>query len=201
MSDESKREARPRRGRPRSTDVDRAVITATVELLIDPGYAELTIEAVASRAGVGRPAVYRRWPTKDDLVVHALIDAVPPLRAPDTGDVLHDLKELAVGFALRLAGSPVGRAVLAVHAEAGRRPELAVPLRQHYLGPRDTLITELIERGVAEGRLNPALAPDTIRDLLFGPLIYHWLLTGHLPDTTADTLAEAACKAIELAPS
>ncbi|MGE7437142.1 TetR/AcrR family transcriptional regulator [Kitasatospora sp. NPDC001175] len=201
MSEESKRDARPRRGRPRSTDVDQAVIAATVELLIEPGYGVLTIEAVASRAGVGRPAVYRRWPTRDDLVVHALIHAVPPLEAPDSGDAVHDLRELAVGFALRLAGSPLGRAVLAVHAEAGRRPELAAPLRQHYLNPRDALITKLIEQGIADGRLNPALAPDTIRDLLFGPLIYHWLLTGQLSDATADTLAAAACKAIELPPS
>ncbi|GAB3656716.1 TetR/AcrR family transcriptional regulator [Actinocorallia lasiicapitis] len=183
------------RGRPRNADVDRALIAATVELLAEDGYAELTIEAVAARAGVGRPAVYRRWRTKNDLVVQALVEAVPPLHVPDTGDVVRDLRELAVGFTTRLAASPLGRTVLAVHAEAGRRPDLAETLRHHYLNPRNTAIRALIERGLAEGVFNPALAPDTIRDLVFGPLIYHWLVTGHLTTATAHTLAETACTA------
>jgi hypothetical protein len=59
------------------------------------------------------------------------------------------------------------------------------------------VITNLIERGLAEGRLNKNLAPETIRDLLFGPLIYHWLLTGHLTDTAASTLVKAASTAIQ----
>lgn len=182
----------PRQGRPRSAELDRAVIAATVEVLIERGYAALTIEAVASRAGVGRPAVYRRWQDKDHLVVNALIETVPPLREPDTGDVLRDLEEFAAEFALRLAGSPVGSAVMVVCAEAARRPELAEALRLHYLRPRDTVITDLIERALAEGRLNTALAPEVIRDLLFGPLIYHWLLTGALTHAVARTLSEAA---------
>ncbi|MEU9869188.1 TetR/AcrR family transcriptional regulator [Actinomadura sp. NPDC048021] len=193
---EQRKGAPGRRGRPRSADVDRAVTAATIELLAEQGYAKLTIEAVAARAGVGRPAVYRRWPTKDDLAVHALVEQVPPLAVPDTGDVLRDLKELSAGFALRLAGSPLGRTVLAVHAEAGRRPDLAEALRHHYLNPRNATIRALIERGLAEGRLNPALAPDTVRDLVFGPLIYHWLVTGHLSTATANTIADAACAAV-----
>jgi AcrR family transcriptional regulator len=146
---------------------------------------------------VGRPAVYRRWQTKDHLVANALIETVPPLRVPDTGDVLRDLRELAVEFALRLAAAPVGSAVLAVHAETGRRPELAEALRLHYLRPRDAVINDLIERALAEGRLNQDLAPDTIRDHLFGPLIYHWLLTGQLTDAVARTLGEAASTALQ----
>ncbi|WP_420829681.1 TetR-like C-terminal domain-containing protein [Actinomadura coerulea] len=69
----------------------------------------------------------------------------------------------------------------------------------HYPNPRNATIRALIERGLAEGRLNPALAPDTVRDLLFGPLIYHWLVTGHLTTATANSLADAACAAVRRA--
>lgn len=198
MTHQDEGAAVPRRGRPRSADLDRAVIAATVEVLIEQGYSALTIEAVAGRAGVGRPAVYRRWPTKDHLVVSALIETVPPLRVPDTGEVLRDLEEFAVEFALRLAGSPVGPVAIAVLAEAGRRPDLAEMLRLQYLRPRDTVIMDLIERALAEGRLNKNLEAGTVRDLVFGPPVYHWLVTGMLTGDVTRTLVEAAIAALQI---
>ncbi|SDX56496.1 transcriptional regulator, TetR family [Saccharopolyspora shandongensis] len=197
MAGERKDESGRSRGRPRRAEVDRAVLTAAAELLAERGYAELTIEAVATRAGVGRPTVYRRWPTKDDLAVHALVDAVQPLDAPDTGDALDDLCELAISFVIQLSESPLGRVVLGVHAESGRRPQLAAPLRDRYLKPRDAAITGVIERARQQGALHPDLAAETIRDLLFGPLVYHWLITGEPLDRgTAEALIAAARRAI-----
>ncbi|NKY85040.1 TetR/AcrR family transcriptional regulator [Nocardia veterana] len=184
-------------GRPRKAEVDHAVVAATVDLLIESGYAALTIEAVAARAGVGRPTIYRRWPTKDDLVVHALIEAVPPLRAPDTGEAMNDLIELAVGFVTRLAASPLGRAVLAVHAEGARRPALAEPLRERYLRPRDEIIADVIARARRQGALRPELSNEVVRDLVFGPLVYHWLIDPETLDRdVVDALAAAARQAI-----
>ncbi|MFD8246746.1 TetR/AcrR family transcriptional regulator [Nocardia sp. NPDC059691] len=184
-------------GRPRNSEIDQAIIASTIDLLIESGYADLTIEAVASRARIGRPTVYRRWPTKDELVVRALIEAVPPLEAPDTGDALRDLTELAVTFVTRLAASPLGRVVLAVHADVGRNATLAGQLREHYLRPRNDVITAVIERARRQGGLRPDLPTETVRDLVFGPLVYHWLITSEPTDrTTADTLVAATRRAI-----
>lgn len=201
VSDEHKSEAGSRqgrgRGRPRNAEVDRAVLAAAVDLLAEHGFGQLTVEAVASRAGVGRPTVYRRWPTKEDLAVHALIHSVPPLTAPDTGDAVGDLCELAVGFVTELSNSPLGSVVLGVHAECGRRPELGNPLREHYLQPRDAVITDLVERGRREGAIRPDIPADTVRDLVFGPLIYRWLITGEPVDrATAELLVSTARRAV-----
>ncbi|WP_165968223.1 TetR-like C-terminal domain-containing protein [Saccharopolyspora elongata] len=120
-----------------------------------------------------------------------------PLDLPDTSDALGDLCELAISFVLQLSESPLGRVVLGVHAESGRRAQLAEPLRDRYLKPRDAAITEAIERARQQGALHPDLAAETIRDLLFGSLVYHWLSTGEpLDRATAEALIAAARRAI-----
>ncbi|MEV6393472.1 TetR/AcrR family transcriptional regulator [Streptomyces sp. NPDC051907] len=193
MTDQGKPSAR---GRPRDRDIDQAIVSATLELLGERGYADLTIGAVATRAGVGRPTVYVRFADKNALVVHALVQTVPPLRTPDTGNALHDLIELAVDFVARLANSPAGRTVLAVHAEAGRHPELEALLREHYLRPRERLVHDLIQQGQQRGQLREDLTPEDIQDLLCGPLIYHWLIHGDLADGQTRALLDAASRAI-----
>ncbi|RKT83497.1 DNA-binding transcriptional regulator, AcrR family [Saccharopolyspora antimicrobica] len=191
---------RPSRGRPRRAETDRAILTAAAELLAEHGYAELTIEAVAARAGVGRPTVYRRWPTKEDLVVGTLIDAVRPLEAPKTGNAADDLCAMATDFVTQLAAAPLGRVVLGVHAEGGRSAKLAALLHEQYLQPRDVAITELVERGRQQGELREDLTAGTIRDLVFGPLVYRWLMTGELDRATAEALVGAARQAISPSP-
>ncbi|MBV8931707.1 MAG: TetR/AcrR family transcriptional regulator [Kutzneria sp.] len=172
-------------------------MTAALDLLEQHGYARLTLESVARRAGVGRPTIYRRWSTKDDLVVHVLTETVPPLEAPVTGDAVNDLRTMAIEFVTGLVNSPAGRSVLAVHAEAGRRPDLAARLREGYLLPRDRVVRDIVAYGHRHGQLTTGLGAETIRDLVFGPLIYHWLVSGDpLDPDTAATLVEAVLPAI-----
>src|SRR5690349_25172745 len=81
-----------RRGRPRSQEADRAILTATVELLAERGLAAMSIEEVAARAGVGKTTIYRRWPSKGLLALDAFVDSFreeQPL--PDTGTLRGDL--------------------------------------------------------------------------------------------------------------
>lgn len=184
------------RGRPRNTEIDSAIVSATLELLAERGYAELTIGAVATRAGVGRPTVYARFPDKNALVVHSLVQTVPQLRNPDTGNALRDLTELATEFATQLVRSPIGRTVLAVHAEAGRHPELADLLRTHYWHPREQLVHELIHRGQQQGSIRADITPEHIQDLVYGPLLYHWLILGEPDRHTMETLLTASLHAI-----
>ncbi|MFB9567966.1 TetR-like C-terminal domain-containing protein [Saccharopolyspora hordei] len=100
----------------------------------------------------------------------------------------------------RLAAAPLGRVVLGVHAEGGRNAKLGALLHEHYLQNRDIAITELVERGRQQGGLRDDLTAGTIRDLVFGPLIYHWLMVGELDRATAETLVSAARRAIAAEP-
>ncbi|CAL9362996.1 putative HTH-type transcriptional regulator [Actinosynnema sp. ALI-1.44] len=154
-------------GRPRSAEIDRALTTATLDLLAEVGYDALTLDAVASRAGVSRPALYRRWPTKLHLVAHAALASVP-MPDPDTGDVREDLVRMANALVDGLSW-----VVLAVHAEARRVPGLV----DGFLAERHAVVAEVVRRGVARGRLRADVDPELVCDLLFGPLVYHWLAT------------------------
>ena len=84
-------------GRPRDASRDEAILTATVALLRRRGYPGLTIEGVASEAGVGRPTIYRRWASREALVLDAAATLVPQPDVPDTGSVRDDLIALMHG--------------------------------------------------------------------------------------------------------
>ncbi|ACU37597.1 TetR/AcrR family transcriptional regulator [Actinosynnema mirum] len=160
--------------RPRDPEVDRALAEATLALLHEVGFEALALDAVAARAGVSRPALYRRWPTKLHLVAHVLAESVAPMPDPDTGSAREDLRVLATTLLDALSW-----VLLAVHAEARRAPELG--LHERFLAGRHALVAEVVRRGVARGELRGDLAPDLVRDLLLGPLLYHWFATGERP--------------------
>src|SRR5215208_2339383 len=82
----------PRRGRPRRADADQAILTATVELLGEVGVAGFSMDLLAQRAGVGKATIYRRWPSKEALMLEAMRTVVTPVSAPDTGAVRSDLR-------------------------------------------------------------------------------------------------------------
>ncbi|MEV1114790.1 TetR-like C-terminal domain-containing protein [Actinosynnema sp. NPDC049800] len=166
-------------GRPRNAEIDRALARATLDLLQEVGFDALALDAVAARAGVSRPALYRRWPTKLHLVAHVLLTDVVPMTDPDTGSAREDLLRLATALVDGLSW-----VVLAVHAEARRVPGLV----DGFLADRHALVDEVVRRGVARGELRAGVDPELVRDLLFGPLVYHWLATDgrRSPDAVFD---------------
>ncbi|MFC3505323.1 TetR/AcrR family transcriptional regulator [Micromonospora krabiensis] len=184
------------RGRPRRPETDAAILGATIDLLRETGYGGLSIEAVATRARVTRPTIYRRWPDKAQLVVEALSRAVPPAPAPDTGDTRTDLHHLANGLVDRLVRTGLAPVVLGVLADSNGRDDLAAPLRDLYLHPRLDTITDVVNRGIARGDLPRDTSPDTARDLLAGPLVYRWLVSGTLTHTDIDHLVDTAWTAL-----
>ncbi|WP_229795380.1 TetR/AcrR family transcriptional regulator [Saccharothrix coeruleofusca] len=155
-------------GRPRSARVDRALADATLELLDEVGFDALTLDAVAARARVSRPALYRRHPDKLHLVAHVLLTAAAPMSDPDTGSARDDLLALA-----RALVDGLSWVVLAVHAEVRRA---SGPVAD-FLAERHAMVARVVRRGVARGELRADLDPELVRDLLFGPLVYHWLAT------------------------
>src|SRR5215208_2909810 len=81
----------PRRGRPRRADADQAILTATVELLGEVGVAGFSMDLLAQRAGVGKATIYRRWPSKETLILDALRMTSTPIPVPDEGNLRDDL--------------------------------------------------------------------------------------------------------------
>ena len=112
------------RGRPRSAEAEQAILDATLRLLGTQGVAGTTIEGVAAEAGVGKTTIYRRWPTKTDLIRAAISDIVPRGDPPDTGTMAGDMAALAETQRERLAGSRLAGIVPRLLAESMSDPEL-----------------------------------------------------------------------------
>lgn len=178
-------------GRPRSEDRCLAIRDATLELLVDNGFADLTIESIAARAGVGKATVYRRWPCKADLVVHAFFETVAPgMRIGDSGDIRADFRQQMRVIVREMAG-PNGRVLATLLACMQMDPTLGESFRTRWLAVRRAEGRMAIERGVERGELPPGTDPTFVLDALYSPLHFR-LLAGHEPLTTefSDRLVE-----------
>lgn len=186
------------RGRPRSREIGDRIVAATLALLAESGYSALTLEGIAKAAGVARPTIYRRWPGKAALVADVLADSIPPLVLPDTGDAVGDLMTAAVEFIVTMSESPYGPVAYGLLAEAHHDDELANHLQRAYVAARVVSVLGLIERAQHAGRLAGDIPPDVVRDIVFGPLIFRWLVAGQPMDRcNARRLVEIAFRAVE----
>jgi AcrR family transcriptional regulator len=173
--------AAPRRGRPRDAQAEQAILQATVELLSEVGFNQLSIEAVAARAGVGKPTIYRRWPSKPELVLDAVERLAPPFPTADTGDPLTDLRQIVPELIVGLTSSPVARATIALAGDA----EMTRRLGEQYLWPRRAGIAVILHRAIAAGELRADVDVEMAIDLMLGASVYRWLVTAQPVD--ADT--------------
>jgi len=169
-----------RPGRPRSEKARRAVIRSTLALLERAGFNELTIESVAARAGVGKATVYRWWPNKAELVIDSFVSAVgKELRFPSAGPVLESIHEQMKRWA-PIFRSPLGQIVVTVIGAGQSEPEILEAFRAHWVEPRRIEARRLLRQAMKKGEIRGDLNPDTILDLLYGPL-YLRLLLKHAP--------------------
>ena len=170
------------RGRPRSQQAHRAILTAAGELLLARGLSAVSMDAVAERAGVSKATIYRWWPTKETLALDALYTEWAAARPSprDTGSLRGDLLSLLRPWA-KLAGSrPYGRVVAALLAEANSDPVFAGEYRHRVLEPRREQARAIVGRAIERGEIPSNTKIDVALDLLFGAL-YHRLLHGHAP--------------------
>lgn len=171
-------------GRPRSEAAQQAILSAARDLLLQHGYADVTVEAIAAQAGVSKATIYRWWPGKAAVVLEAFLAASGPcLRRPDTGCPEEDLRGQLQGLAAALAG-PVGIVLRGVLTEAQSDPEVAETLRAGYLAPRRAETHRLLERARAAGLLSLGADLDAAAEALVSPLFYR-LMTGHAPPDAA----------------
>ena len=166
------------RGRPRDTDVDEAMIAATLELLDEHGYAGLTLAEVAKRAGVSRAALYRRWADKSQLVVEAMVSRLPTTSLPDTGSIRGDLLAYARQLAATFSHTPAARVLPGLVAAMATDPSLADSYRQLLVQPLRQQVRAAIARGITRGELNEDTDGEFILDAVAGPLYVRLLITG-----------------------
>ena len=141
------------------------------------GVAGTTIEGVAADAGVGKTTIYRRWPTKNDMILAALSDVVPPGDPPDTGSMAGDMAALAETQRRRLAGSGLSGIVPRVLAESMSDPELHQDFVDRVVSPFRALLRLFIERGIERGELRPDLEVEALVDLLHAIPVYKILMS------------------------
>lgn len=164
-------------GRPRSAEADRAIIDAIVDLLVERGYREVTIEAVAARAGVAKTTIYRRWPSKADMVVEAITACKKDcLQEDSAGD--GSVAGTLTGMLSHLSCSRISLVLAGLAAEMAHNEELAIAVREGLVGPNREVVYGVLRRGVEAGEVRPDVDLELVSDLLVGPLFFRLLVTG-----------------------
>lgn len=179
-------EPAPRRGRPRRPGTREAVIEAFVTLIGEQGYAATSMDEVAERAGVSKATIYRRWPSRDALIVdihHAMVDESD---ARDTGSLEGDLLALLERVAWVLEQTGFARLVVASAGEMLSNPELASVFRERALGPRLALMETVFRRAIERGEVDPAVDWRSWAYTLIGTNIFRVAFMGEAPDREAN---------------
>ncbi|ROR73326.1 TetR/AcrR family transcriptional regulator [Bogoriella caseilytica] len=183
-------------GRPRDRSIDDAVLTATLEILNEQGYAAMTFEGVARRAGTSRPAIYRRWPGRPALALAAIASRLSVPAPPDTGCTLCDFGE---AFNVFLAAYRTIRpdVLSALYVDCAGDEELRCSYLDTVVEPARRAVAETVDRAINRGDL----LRDTDRELLldlFGALIHYRAQFGreHLSDEEAYAAIETLLRGV-----
>jgi AcrR family transcriptional regulator len=186
------RTSRRPRGRPRKEGADDAIMQATRDCILEHGYDGMSIDEVAMRAGVGRQAVYRRWPSKAALVVASMTSNDPVDMFPDTGSFEGDVRH-GVETIRGLYQTTPPEIVAGVYFAMASDPEAREIFNRNYIEPRRDSLARAIERGIARGDVRPDADVALVGDMVAGPFLYRRLVRGHdLRDELVDTVVGAA---------
>ncbi|AGY60113.1 TetR/AcrR family transcriptional regulator [Gloeobacter kilaueensis] len=162
-------------GRPRSSRANRAILQAAVELLAAVGYQAMSIEAVALRAGVSKPTIYRRYASKEELVADAIETLRQEVPIPDTGSLAADIDAL-LHDASAMVQTPLARQTMAmIITSATSSPQFAAIYGSRYLMPRREAFGLVLERARTRGEIREGIDSGLIFDLVSG-LMFHALL-------------------------
>lgn len=181
-----------RAGRPRNTSIDVAVLDATDTVLDEAGYGRLTLEEVARRAGTTKPAIRRRWPTRQHLVLAVLARRLGAVQAPDTDCTLCDLADginVFVAAFQRMPPDVLGPLL----ADCAGRSQLRADFMATLFDPPRAAVAHTLDRALARGDLRADVDRELTLDLL-GSLIHYRTLFGHAP--TSDTEIERAVETL-----
>ena len=184
-------------GRPRSAEAHQAILNATLELFAEEGFDAMSIEAIAARAGVGKTTIYRRWNSKEELILDATRSLQAGFPLVDTGNLRDDMIHLLkMVWDMSSRNSILEKLYVRVIGESRANPDLYRFFYEHQLEPRLQIFRRMIERAQACGEIRKDLDPFIILDLFTGPLVTHLLLTGPLagapyPDDFPEQMVDA----------
>jgi AcrR family transcriptional regulator len=163
-------------GRPRSEHARLAILRSTLKLLGQNGFSDLTIEAVAAHASVGKATVYRWWPNKAVLIADAFASSTTrKLHFPDTGFVRADMSQ-QMRQLIKVFRSPRGRIVSAILGGGQSDPDLIAAFRERFLWPRRREAYATLRRGILRGELGQDQDLDLLLDSLYGPIYMRFLI-------------------------
>ncbi|MEU5243731.1 TetR/AcrR family transcriptional regulator [Streptomyces asoensis] len=178
-----------RPGRPRSAAADTAILAATREALVELGWSKLTLGDVATRAGVAKTTLYRRWAGKNELVVDAVAELFGELELPDRGSLAADIEGVVLQFAAILARPEAKSGLMAAVAESTRDDALRERIRASIVDPQKDLVLEGRARAQARGELPPQTDPaeaartvDLIFDVVAGAVVHRTLVSAEPAD-------------------
>ena len=159
-------------GRPRSIEADQAILRATLDLLAEVGYQSISIEAIATRAGVGKTTIYRRYTSKEELVADAIESLREDLPTPNTGSFWGDI-DILTNSAAKTIDSPLGRQTLAlIIGTASSNPQFAQVYQTKYTKLRREAFSQVLERAKSRGEIDQDADIDLIIDILGGAIYY-----------------------------
>ena len=166
------------------------LLAVTLRLLQEHGYDRLTVDAVACEARASKATVYRRWPSKAELVLAAFIEGVRAVAvAPHTGSLRGDL--LAMGGLICEQARLLGPTMRAVLTELSRNPALGDAFQHQFVDQRKELMTAVLSEAVTRGDIDAEVISDELWDLLPGYLVFRSLIPGRPPtDETVQALVD-----------
>jgi AcrR family transcriptional regulator len=168
---------RQRRPGGRSSRVRTAAITATLAELAENGYAGLSLERIARRAGVNKTSLYRRWGTREQLVLEAMLERTSEhVPVPDTGSLREDLRALATTAAANASTPEVAAMARAVAADSPRDGKLARASKRFW-AERLALDGVIVERAIERGEVRSDTVPSELIEAVIGPIHLRLLLT------------------------
>ncbi|MDI6104453.1 TetR/AcrR family transcriptional regulator [Actinoplanes sp. NEAU-A12] len=177
-----------------------AILDAVLALLRESGYADLTIEAIASRAGVGKQTIYRWWPGRGAVVLDALVEqaaAAGPQALPDTGDLEADLRVVVRAIVAELADPRLSATTRALTIETLSSEAFADQMRDRMLRPQLDTVKDRLRSAREAGDLRPEVDLDQAVELLIGPMYHRWMMrTGPLTEEYADGIVDLAMAAL-----
>ena len=184
---------KPKVGRPRSEKARVAIITATDVLLREMGGTGLTIEAIAKRAGVGKPTIYRWWPSMADIVLEVLLHRAGREIPVEQGETLEHTLRLFLRRSMQAIHDGSGAHLRFLMAQAQQDEAFRQRFREKFTAQRRGVLREILVEAAEKGGQDMDHDPDLLVDMIFGAMWYR-LLTGHGPldQAFADQLAGLA---------
>jgi AcrR family transcriptional regulator len=189
--------ARRGRGRPRDPETDKRIIAAATELMTRRGFERMTVDDVASQAGVGKATVYRRWPSKDDLAVAAM-EELYAVEFPDTdtGSIRSDLQQQYRDF-LAFVNTPEGEAFIRISVAESVRDERITLLYRQSVQRREDQARRMFERAVARGEVRGDVDVDAAVQWLPGLVMLRLITNRRLPAVSeTDRLVDMTLRGI-----